>query len=54
MNDLEPLPDEDIVDTGVPDTPDVANDDVDPLTREDVDQDPGEATRKLPKNDHAL
>jgi hypothetical protein len=45
---------EDVIDTGVPDLPDVADDDIDPLTREDIEEDPGEATRKLPKNDHAL
>ena len=53
-NEVNPVPDEELVDTGVPDAPDVANEDVDPLTREDVETDPGEATRKLPKNDHAL
>ena len=53
-HDLERTPDEELVDTGVPDLPDVANEDIDPLTREDVEDDPGEATRKLPKNDQAL
>ena len=45
---------EELVDTGV-DLPDVADDegDIDPLTREDVEDDPGEATRKLPRNDQA-
>ncbi len=43
--------DQELVNTGV-DLPDIADDkDVDPLTREDVDSDPGEATRKLPRND---
>lgn len=45
---------DDVIDTGVPDAPDVADDDVDPLTEEDVEADPGEATRKLPRNDQAL
>ena len=44
-----------LVDTGV-DNPDAAADDpdVDHLTREDVERDPGEATRKLPKNQEAV
>jgi hypothetical protein len=44
-----------LVETGV-DNPDVDPDDpdVDHLTRADVEADPGEATRKLPKNDQAL
>jgi hypothetical protein len=43
------------IDTGV-ENPDVDEDDpgVDHLTRADVEEDPGEATRKLPKNDQAL
>jgi hypothetical protein len=47
--------DEELIDTGV-ENPDVDADDpaVDHLTREDVEDDPGEATRKLPKNDQAL
>jgi hypothetical protein len=49
------LTDDELVDTGV-DNPDVSPDDpdVDHLTRADVEEDPGEATRKLPKNDQAL
>ena len=49
----QPRPD-DLVDTGV-DIPAAADEDgdVDPLTREDVEEDPGEATRKLPRNNQA-
>jgi hypothetical protein len=45
---------QELVDTGV-DT-DARDDDpeVDHLTRAEVEEDPGEATRKLPKNDQAL
>ena len=47
-------PGDEVVDTGV-DLPDGDDDEgVDRLTREDVEEDPGEATRKLPKNDQAL
>jgi hypothetical protein len=54
----DPIPelvDDEPIDTGV-DNPDAAVDDpdVDRLTRADVEADPGEATRKLPKNDQAL
>ena len=54
----DPIPelaDDEPVDTGV-DNPDADADDpeIDHLTRADIEEDPGEATRKLPKNDQAL
>lgn len=52
--DQQHSPADEVVDTGV-DLPDGDDDEgVDRLTREDVEEDPGEATRKLPKNDQAL
>ncbi len=44
---------EELVDTGV-NIPASKDDDIDRLTRDEVEDDPGEATRKLPKNDQAL
>jgi hypothetical protein len=54
--DVRRTPDDELVKTGVdaPDIHEVANDEVDPLTRQEIEDDPGEATRKLPKNDQAL
>jgi hypothetical protein len=54
----DPIPelaDDEPVNTGV-DTPagDADDDEIDRLTRADVEEDPGEATRKLPKNDQAV
>ena len=54
MPDIEnDLADEEVVDTGVRDLDPVPDADIDPLTREEVEEDPGEATRKLPRNDQA-
>ncbi len=52
--DLQHSPANEPVDTGVALPGGAEGEGVDQLTREDVEEDPGEATRKLPKNDQAL
>lgn len=49
----QPSQPSELIDTGVDVSSETDNEGVDRLTREEVEADPGEATRKLPRNDQA-